>query len=165
MEKHQALASSGYSQKLLMYTNSCLDRLFIFEGFSAFFYYLMPPSVGTSGKLQKLLEVETFLAKWNMAKMWGQVDVRCAIRVLLYLICQKIICWKPGRGCHFDSNGTIYIFNYFFFPNKFLINFDWLLIKAREKELQFQNLPFYATLPLSYAWPSSYNVSASIFSL
>lgn len=138
MLKHQALASSGYSQKLLMYTNSCLDRLFIFEAFSAFFDYLMTPSVGTSGKLQKLLEVETSLAKWHIARMWSQVDVRCAIRVLLYLICQKIICWKPGRGCHFDSNGTIYIFDYFFFRTNFWLILIGCWLRLGKKDCNFK---------------------------
>ena len=27
---------------------------------------------------------------------------------------QKIFCWKLGRGCHFGSNGPIYIFNFIF---------------------------------------------------
>ena len=41
-------------------------------------------------------------------------------RTLISVRSQNILCWKLDRGCHFDSNGSIYIFNFIFLYTVFL---------------------------------------------
>ena len=40
-------------------------------------------------------------------------------RTLISVRSQNILCWKLDRGCHFGSNGPLYIFNFIFWTSSF----------------------------------------------
>ena len=56
-------------------------------------------------------------------------SIRCQMRSQGQVISvrgQKILRWKLGRGCHFGSNGPIYIFNFIFSYSAFFFIFIFI---------------------------------------
>ena len=105
---------------------------FIFGVLGCFLTSPMTSSEGTSGNGPKVLEVlqllETSTPLWHLLKMWGQFDVRCTLRVILYHWEIKKSFGGNSRSCNFGSNGPIYIFCVIFFVHCFVFVFFLSLV-------------------------------------
>ena len=86
MQKHEELTSTGYHWQVMLHTHPWPCHFFLFFGvFGCFFVDLMTSSVGTYGNGSKTSSTENLHPSVLFDKKWGQLGIRCALRVVLYL--------------------------------------------------------------------------------
>lgn len=73
-------------QQLMLHTHPWPCHFFLFFGvFGCFFVDLMTSSVGTYGNGSKTSSTENLHPSVLFDKKWGQLGIRCALKVVLYL--------------------------------------------------------------------------------
>ena len=91
MQKYQEMAHRGYSQQLVQHTHPRLCHFFDFLMFCGVFWSIWWRHQKVLMTMApKLLVLETSIPFRYLVKMWGQLTVRCALRVALYLWGVKI---------------------------------------------------------------------------
>ena len=86
MQKHEELTSTGYHWQVMLHTHPWPCHFFLFFGvFGCFSWIWWRHQSVLMAMAQKLAVLKIFTPPCYLTKKWGQLGIRCAVRVVLYL--------------------------------------------------------------------------------